>query len=118
MESSTQGGTGPGQGRSDGSRVTSARSLVEGVARQRVDGVARVGAGNLLLASNVGAGSISATEVVHEDGVGPVSLDGGIAVVHALTASDRAIHASSHVRNLVVGQPGLAHVGRVDVGGT
>jgi hypothetical protein len=81
------------------------RRLVEGFAGEGMDGVARVGAGNLLLASNVRAGFISATKVVHEDGVRPVSLDGGITVVHALTASDRAIHASRHVGNLVVGQP-------------
>jgi len=58
--------------------------LIESFARQGVDGVARVGAGDLLLASDVSAGLVSATEVVHEDGVGPVGLDGGIAVVHAL----------------------------------
>jgi hypothetical protein len=94
------------------------RGLVEGLAGEGVDGVARVSAGDLLLASNVGAGRISATKVVHEDRVRPISLDGGITVVHALTASDRAVDAGGHVGNLVVGQPGLAHVGSVDVGST
>ena len=54
-----------------------------------MDGVARVGASHLLQASDVGAGLISAAEVVHEDGVGPVGLDGGIAVVGALIRSIR-----------------------------
>jgi hypothetical protein len=49
-----------------------------------VDGVARVGAGDLLLASDVGAGRVGTAEVVLEDGVGPVGLDGGIAVVRPL----------------------------------
>jgi hypothetical protein len=40
-----------------------------------VDGVARVCSGDLLLASNVGASRVAATEVVLEDGVGPVGLD-------------------------------------------
>ena len=54
-----------------------------------MDGVARVGGGHLLQASDVGAGLISAAEVVHEDGVGPVGLDGGIAVVGALSAQKK-----------------------------
>ena len=58
--------------------------LVEGVAREGVDGVARVGAGDLLLAGNIGASRVGAAEVVLEDGVGPVGLDGGIAVVRTL----------------------------------
>ncbi len=58
--------------------------LVEGVAREGVDGVARVGSGDLLLAGNIGAGRVGAAEVVLEDGVGPVGLDGGIAVVRTL----------------------------------
>ena len=43
--------------------------LIEGVAGEGVDGVARVGAGHLLGAGNVGASSIGAAEVVGEDGV-------------------------------------------------
>ncbi len=116
-------------------------SLIENLAREGVDGVARVGAGDLLLAGNIGAGRVSATEVVHEDGVGPVGLDGGIAVVRTLQrtdsvnlhklsniskkvvpnstrlgAGDGAVHASRHVRDLVVRHPGLRDFSRVDVG--
>ena len=69
-------------------------SLIESCAGQSVDGVARVGAGDLLLASNV-AGRVGATDVVHEDGVGPVGLDGGIAIVHALHSS----HLESETEN-------------------
>ena len=93
-----------------------AHNLVEDVGGDGVDGVARVSAGDLLLASNVGAGLISTTKVVHEDGVRPVGLDGGIAVVHALRAGHRAVDASSEVRGLVIGLPRLRHVGSVDVG--
>ncbi len=64
--------------------------LVEGVLAVGVDGVADAGNGavaidrDLLGARGGEAGGVTATKVVHEDGVGPVGLDGGIAVVDAL----------------------------------
>ena len=91
---------------------------IEDIARECVDGVARVRAGDLLQASDASAGLVGAAQVVHEDGVRPVGLDGGIAVVHALRAGDGAVHASGHVGHLVVRQPRLRHVGAVDVGST
>ncbi len=64
-----------------------------------MDGVARVGAGDLLLAGDVGAGRVGTAEIVLEDGVGPVGLDGGIAVVRPLPkAIDvRAFQTSSRM---------------------
>ena len=102
--------------------VLSAR-LVEGIARVGVGGVAgarhaRRGRGDLLGTRGGNAGGITATEVVHDDGVGPVGLDGGVAVVHALVAGNRAVAAGVHGRNLVVIEPVLLRVGVVDVEGT
>ncbi len=64
--------------------------LVEGVGAEGVDGVADarnsavVSDGDLLGARGGEAGGVAAAEVVSEGGVGPVGLDGGIAVVGTL----------------------------------
>ena len=64
--------------------------LVEGVRAVGVDGVADAGDGavavdgDLLGARGGEAGGVAAAEVVDEDGVVPVGLDGGVAVVGAL----------------------------------
>ena len=74
--------------------------------------------GDLLGARGGNAGGIAAAQVVHEDGVGPVGLDGGVVVVHALVAGDRAVAAGVHGRDLVVIEPVLSNVVLVDVEGT
>ena len=76
------------------------------------------GGGDLLGARGGNAGGISATEVVHDGGVGPVGLDGGVVVVHALVAGDRAVDAGVHGRDLIVVEPVLSNVFVVDVEGT
>jgi hypothetical protein len=87
-----------------------------------VDGVADagdgavVGDGDLLGARGGEAGGVTAAEVVHDGGVGPVGLDGGVAVVHALVAVDGAVNTSVHVRDLVVIEPALVDVVGGDVG--
>jgi hypothetical protein len=97
--------------------------LVEGVAGVGVGGVAdarhgRGGRGDLLGARGGDTGGVGATEVVHDDGVGPVGLDGGVVVVHALVAGDRAVDAGVHGRDLIVVEPVLSNVVVVDVEGT
>jgi hypothetical protein len=64
------------------------------------------------------AGGISATEVVHEGGVGPVGLDGGVVVVHALVAGNRAVDAGVHGGDLVVVEPVLSSPIVLNVEGT
>ena len=98
-------------------------SLIEGIAGVGVGGVASArhavrGGDDLLGARGGDAGGISATEVVHDDGVGPVGLDGGVGVVHALVAGNRAVAANVESGGLVVAHPILSSVGAVDVEGT
>ena len=56
---------------------------MDGVADAR-DGARRGVDGHLLGARGGGAGGVAAAEVVLHNGVGPVGLDGGVAVVGAL----------------------------------
>jgi hypothetical protein len=64
--------------------------LIEGVEAGGVDSVAEAGDGavvcdgDLLGARGGEAGGVAAAEVVHEGGVGPEGLHGGVAVVGAL----------------------------------
>ena len=76
------------------------------------------GGGDLLGARGGDTGGVTAAEVVHDDGVGPEGLDGGVVVVHALVAGDRAVDAGVHGRHLVVVEPVLSNVLVVDVEGT
>lgn len=92
--------------------------LVEAVSGVGVDSVAdaihgiTVAESDLLGTRGGSAGSITTTEVVHEDGVRPVSLDGSVAVVHALIAAEGHV---VHVRDLIVREPALANVVSSDV---
>ena len=119
--------------------------LVEGVSAGGVDSVAVAGNGavsgdgDLLGARGGEAGGVTAAEVVRLDGVVPVGLDGGIAVVGPLqkcakidilrkflektkslnlVAVDGAVDACGEVRRLIVGEPLLVNVVSIDVGST
>lgn len=97
--------------------------LHEGRSGDSVVGIALAGdgsAGNsdLLSARNGRSSSISAAEVVHGHGVGPVGLDSSVVVVHALVASNRTVDANVHGRNLVISEPALSDVITVQMSGT
>ncbi len=117
--------------------------LVEGVRAVGVDGVADARDGavaidrDLLGARGGKAGGVAAAEVVDEDGVVPVGLDGGVAVVGALcsiialrqaeirwrettdlVAVDGPVHTRVEVRSLIVVEPILMNVVNIEMSST